>query len=73
MAITQADLDALNTAILGAELEVEYQGRRVRYRSIQELQAAYAHAKTVLASQAAGASGGRRGPWRFTFTTLRGE
>jgi hypothetical protein len=72
MAITQADLDALNAAILGAELEVEYQGRRVRYRSVGELRAAYEHAKAEMAAHPA-SGGGRRGQYRYTFTTSRGD
>jgi hypothetical protein len=70
MAITQADLDALNTAIVSSELEVELEGRRVRYRSVAELVAAYEHAKTVLATSATGAS--RAGSsFRFNFQTGR--
>lgn len=72
MAITQADLDALNTAIIGAELEVEFQGRRVRYRSVSELRAAYQHAQSELAAQTSSAST-RTGPYRFRFTTARGD
>ena len=56
MAITQADLDALNAAIIGAELEVEFQGRRVRYRSVTELSQAYQHAKTEMAAQTSSAT-----------------
>jgi hypothetical protein len=73
MAITQADIDALDRAIIGAELEVEYQGRRVKFRSVQELIAAHAHAKAVVAGAATAASGGPRGQYRFTFTTQRGD
>lgn len=72
MAITQADLDALNAAILGSELEVECQGRRVRYRSVGELRQAYEHAKAEMAAQPS-SGGGRRGAYRFTFTTQRGD
>ena len=71
MAVTQADLDNLNAAILGAELEVEYQGRRVRYRSVAELRAAYDHAKAEMAGQYAG--GRRGGTFQYTFTTQRGD
>lgn len=70
MAFTQTDLDNLNAAIVGAELEVEYQGRRVRFRSVAELRQAYEHVKSELA-QTAGAA--RTGPFRFTFTTSRGD
>lgn len=71
MAVTQADLDTLNAAILGSELEVEYQGRRVRFRSVAELRAAYEHARAVLATQSG--SNRRTGSFQFRFTTQRGE
>lgn len=69
MAITQADLDALNAAIVAQELEVEFEGSRVRYRSVAELRAAYEHAQTQLAAQAPS----RRTSFQFQFTTSRGE
>jgi len=68
MAYTQADLDSLNAAIIGSELEVEYQGRRVRFRSVAELRAAYEHVKGELSATKTTA---RTGPYRFTFTTQR--
>ena len=37
MAWVQADLDALETAIATGELTVQYQDRRVTYRSMDEL------------------------------------
>ncbi|QZA80191.1 phage head-tail joining protein [Deefgea piscis] len=37
MAVTQAQLDALDGAIATGELEVEYDGKRIKYRSIDEL------------------------------------
>lgn len=70
MTITQADLDALNTAILGAELEVEMEGRRVKFRSVAELRAAYEHAKSEIA---AASPSSRSGHWRYTFSTQRGD
>jgi len=70
MAFTQTDLDNLNAAIVGAELEVEYQGRRVRFRSVAELKAAYEHVKTELAASSASS---RTGSFRYTFTTQRGD
>ncbi|MEY2689933.1 MAG: hypothetical protein RL375_4133 [Pseudomonadota bacterium] len=71
MAVTQADLDNLNAAILGAELEVEYQGRRVRYRSVAELRSAYEHAKSEMATQSASQRKG--GSFSYHFTTQRGD
>jgi hypothetical protein len=72
MSFTQQDLNTLNTAIVGAELEVEYNGRRVKFRSVAELREAYAHVKGELAQQQATTSG-QHGPWRFRFTSQRGE
>ena len=37
MAITQADVDRLEAAVVRGELTVEYDGRRVTYRSMNEL------------------------------------
>ncbi|AMR79283.1 MULTISPECIES: phage head-tail joining protein [Cupriavidus] len=37
MAYTQADLERVNRAIASSELEVQYDGKRVRYRSQGEL------------------------------------
>lgn len=72
MALTQSDLDALDSAIAKAELEVELDGQRVRYRTTADLLAARAHVAAVLLSNAA--PGGRRGgAWRFNFTTQRGD
>jgi hypothetical protein len=61
-------LDALDAAILGAELEVEYQGRRVRYRSVAEMRAAYEHAKAQMAAQSAAT---QRAQYRYSFATQR--
>ena len=38
MAYTQTQLDALEAAIAQGVLEVEHNGRRVRYRSAEEMQ-----------------------------------
>jgi len=40
MAYTQADLQRIEAAIAGAELEVQYGDKRVRYRNMDELRAA---------------------------------
>lgn len=37
MALTQSDLEALESAIATGELTVEYDGKRVTFRSIDEL------------------------------------
>jgi hypothetical protein len=69
MALTQTDLDALDSAIASSELEVQLEGRRVRYRSTDELLKARAHVAAVLA----GATTPRtRASYGFDFTTLRG-
>lgn len=73
MAYTTADLTALQAAIAASELEVEYDGSRVRFRSMKDLLDAAAYVETKLASQTAGSSGGRTGPWRFNMTTSRGD
>lgn len=73
MAFTSADLDALDAAITNEALEVEYDGRRTKFRSMSELLAARAHVKAELAAAAAASSGGRTGAFRFTFVSSRGE
>lgn len=40
MAYTQADLDAVKKAISGSQLEVQYGDKRVKYRSLDELERA---------------------------------
>lgn len=60
MALTTDDLARLDSAIATAELEVEVDGHRVRYRSISELQAARAHVAGVLASTTAAGGTQRR-------------
>jgi len=37
MAYTQADVDALKSAIKGGQIEVQYGDKRVRYRSLDEM------------------------------------
>ena len=72
MALSQADLDAIDRAITGGTLEVQMSDRRVRYRSMDELLAARKHVAAQLAAASSAASG-CAGPRRFTFSTLRGE
>jgi hypothetical protein len=71
MALSQADLDALDAAIATAELEVQVDGRRTKYRSMQELLDARAHVASVLSGNAASAAGRRGATYRYTFTTSR--
>lgn len=70
MALTQTDLDALDSAIATAELEVEIDGRRVKYRSMSELLSARQHVASVIA---AASPVKRTGGYRFNFTTSRGD
>lgn len=70
MALSQTDLDNLDAAIATAELEVEVDGRRTRYRSMPELIAARDHVARVLAGSAPGRRAG--GTYHFNFTTGRG-
>lgn len=53
MALTQAHLDALETAIASGELTVEYDGKRVTYRSISDLKAAADYVRSQIADQSA--------------------
>ena len=48
MSWVQADLDALEAAIASGELTVQYQDRRVTYRSIDELMQARAVLRDTL-------------------------
>lgn len=74
MALTSADLDALDRAIAAGELEVEFDGMRRRYRSISELLAARAHVASVLTGAGSASGGSRPSPvFRFGFTTARGD
>lgn len=52
MAFSQSDLDAIESAIATGELTVEIEGKRVTYRSMDELMAARALISSTL--QAAG-------------------
>lgn len=48
MAYTQADLERLDRAIANSQLEVQYDGKRVRFRSTDELMRARAHVEREL-------------------------
>jgi hypothetical protein len=69
MALTQTDLAALDAAIACAELEVQIEGRRVRYRSTDELLKARAHVAEVVQAT----TRTQRSSFRFNFTTQRGD
>ena len=70
MPYSSADLERLDRAITFAELEVEMDGQRVRYRSIAELRAARDHVSAVL-REATVAGGGGGGTFRYTFVGSR--
>ena len=70
MALSSTDLDKLDAAIAQGALTVEFNGRRITYRSIDELLAARAHVAAQLAAVAATPKGATK---RYTFTTLRGD
>lgn len=74
MAHTQADLDAIKAAIASGEQSVEVGGRKVVYRSVDELR----KARDDIAAELAGAatptsSSVRRGTYAVRFTTARGD
>lgn len=72
MSFTASDLAALDTAISSGELTVEVNGRRVTYRSIDELIRARNIAKSELrTSSGASSSGVRRGSYSVKFKTSR--
>lgn len=73
MAFSQTDLDNLNAAIATGELTVEFGGRRVTYRSIDDLIRARSLVAGELAGQSAAQGATRRGAFRVTFTTHRGD
>lgn len=70
MALSQTDLDTLDSAIASSELEVEIDGRRVKYRSTADLLAARSHVASVVQAATRPA---RTGGFRFRFTTSRGD
>ena len=75
MAHTQSDLDAIKAAIASGEQSVEVGGRKVVYRSVDELR----KARDDIAAELAGAatpsttSGVRRGSYAVRFSTARGD
>lgn len=73
MSYTQADLDLLDVAIANSLLEFEVAGRRVKYRSMDELLAAREHVAQQIAAATAAAAGTRRATRRYTFATMRGD
>lgn len=68
MAFTTADLVAIDEAIASSELEVQLEGRRVRFDSFEGLKAR----RDYIAAQLAEASR-KTGAFRYRFTTSRGD
>jgi hypothetical protein len=69
MAYTQSDLDALDRAIASGELSVEVAGRKVVYRSADDLLKLRATVSQLLTQAATPV--GNRAAKHFTFATLR--
>lgn len=72
MAFTQTDLDNINTAIATGEMTVEFNGRRVTYRSMDELERAKKHIEGEIA-RAAQPTSAPRSVFQYRFTTARGD
>lgn len=70
MALTQADLDALDLAIASGTLEVEFNGRRQRYQTTTALIEARNHVARIV-NQSSSPAGPR--VFGFRFTTSRGD
>lgn len=68
MAFTNADLAALDRAIAASELEVEVNGRKVRFDNFAGLKARRDFVATQLAEAAR-----PTGAFRYRFTTSRGD
>ena len=54
MAITQTDVDNLESALVTGTLSVEVDGRKVTYRSVAELKGALSYARDQIAKAAGG-------------------
>ena len=73
MAFTTTDLDNINNAIASGELTVEVNGKRVTYRSMDDLLKARMMIKSDLSGAEASTSTVRRGSYRVNFATHRGD
>lgn len=69
MAFTSADLAALDRAIAASELEVELEGRKVRFDSFEGLRAR----REYIASQLLAVAARPTGAFRYRFTGSRGD
>ncbi|TXH90346.1 MAG: hypothetical protein E6Q78_05240 [Rhodoferax sp.] len=73
MAFSQTDLDNINTAIATGEMTVEFNGRRVTYRSMAELERARSIIESDIARASAASVARPRSVYQFRFTTARGD
>lgn len=73
MAYTQTDLDNVKAAIASGEQSVEVGGRKVVYRSVDELRRARDDIAAELAAGSAVTGGTRRGTFAVRFSTARGD
>lgn len=73
MSFSQTDLSNINAAVATGELSVEVGGRKVVYRSMDDLLKARAIILSELAASEASASSARRGSYRVRFSTARGD
>lgn len=74
MPFTSTDLANVDAAIASGELAVEVNGKRITYRSVDDLiKARAAILGEIAATGSASAGGTRRGAFRVTFTTARGD
>lgn len=69
MAYSQSDLDVLDRAIATSQLEVEFNGRRVKFDTFEGLK----KRRDFVADQLASQTSRGRTSYRFSFTTSRGE
>ena len=73
MAFSQTDLDNINAAVATGELSVEVNGRKVVYRSMDDLLKARAIIQGELDAAATVAAAPRRGSYQVRFSTARGD
>lgn len=73
MTFKQSDLDNINSAVAMGELSVEVNGRKVTYRSMDDLLKARSIIAADLAASDVATSTARRGSYRVRFSTSRGD
>lgn len=73
MAFTQTDLNNIDAAIATGELSVEVNGRKVVYRSMDDLLKSRNLINDALQGAATPTTGVRRGSYHVRFSTARGD